>query len=75
MLKVEKRLACQKNPDRWFSEDCEEREAAIHACGACPAMSQCRDLALQTGEDLVGIWGGMTPKDRRRLGRVLRGAA
>ncbi|MBB2894627.1 WhiB family transcriptional regulator [Flexivirga oryzae] len=45
-----------------------ERAKAI--CRTCPVAAQCLEAALAHGED-DGIWGGMTPEERRRL-RYLR---
>ncbi len=38
--------------------------AAKAICARCPVSSQCRDWAVQAGEP-AGIWGGMTPEERR----------
>jgi WhiB family redox-sensing transcriptional regulator len=40
--------------------------AAKAICARCPVAAQCRDWALQVGEP-AGIWGGMTPDERRQL--------
>lgn len=34
-------------------------------CAGCQVLSECRDYALRAGES-EGIWGGMTPEERRR---------
>jgi WhiB family redox-sensing transcriptional regulator len=33
-------------------------------CARCPVLEPCRDWALAQGVGLVGIWGGMTPRER-----------
>jgi WhiB family redox-sensing transcriptional regulator len=42
-------------------------------CDACPALSACRELALETLE-LYGVWGGLGEQERRqhlvRTGRL-----
>lgn len=53
---------CVSDPDKWFSEAEEAVTEAKLACERCPVQRQCADL----GEDEeAGIWGGMTPEDRR----------
>lgn len=37
-------------------------------CGGCPVRSECLDFALAIGER-YGIWGGLLPKERRRIRR------
>lgn len=34
-------------------------------CAGCQVLADCRDYALRSGE-ADGIWGGMTPEERRR---------
>lgn len=40
-------------------------------CGGCPVQSQCLDYAIYYGE--VGIWGGTTDDERKRLSESLVG--
>ena len=40
-------------------------------CGNCPVQRQCLNYALYYGE--VGIWGGMTDNERKRLTSTLVG--
>jgi WhiB family redox-sensing transcriptional regulator len=35
-------------------------------CARCPVQKQCLDAALTRGEP-EGIWGGLTPRERRKL--------
>ncbi|MFI6505319.1 WhiB family transcriptional regulator [Nonomuraea typhae] len=43
-----------------------QQEARAKAvCARCQVLDQCRDYALGAGES-EGIWGGMTPDERRR---------
>ena len=39
--------------------------AAKQLCATCPFLTQCRTYALS--EDVHGVWGGMTERERRRL--------
>lgn len=69
----------QSDPDAFFPEDRPEgnmsvrvaypmeREAKI-ACLRCPYRMRCLEYALKN-EDLLGIWGGATEQDRRRMRR------
>lgn len=43
-------------------------EIAKQACLSCPVRAECLRRALETGER-YGIWGGMTPDERRDLAR------
>ncbi|MFI0417822.1 WhiB family transcriptional regulator [Spongiactinospora sp. 9N601] len=63
-----RRGACRSSdPELFFppapSLDQETRAKAV--CGRCPVMAECRAYALRAGER-EGIWGGMTPQERRR---------
>ncbi|WP_037909661.1 WhiB family transcriptional regulator [Actinacidiphila yeochonensis] len=39
-------------------------EKAKTVCHRCPVMGQCRDWALETGQD-SGVWGGLSEAERR----------
>jgi WhiB family redox-sensing transcriptional regulator len=53
-------------------DDGRTREAreAIVVCLSCPGRKECRDYAVQHGEQ--GLWGGTTDKDRERMRRGAR---
>lgn len=38
-------------------------------CGRCPVRRECGQWAISQGE-VDGVWGGMSPRDRRRRARV-----
>lgn len=40
--------------------------SAKAACARCPVQEPCLDCALRNGADF-GIWGGLTPQERRNL--------
>lgn len=42
-------------------------ESAKEVCTRCPVVSACGEYALRAGED-YGVWGGMTTKERKRIG-------
>jgi WhiB family redox-sensing transcriptional regulator len=72
-------LCSQTNPDMFFPDEpiegnilnrnvyTFEREAKL-ICSSCPYNSDCLDYALKN-QDLQGIWGGSTEKQRNKLRR------
>jgi WhiB family redox-sensing transcriptional regulator len=44
----------------------QDGEEAKAICFACPVRENCLEFALAAGERF-GIWGGMTPQERRYL--------
>ena len=55
-------------PDRRAGIDSREQtEKAKAICATCPVLECCRGWALDQGDRLQGIWGGLTEKDRARL--------
>ncbi|MFD1931455.1 WhiB family transcriptional regulator [Nonomuraea mangrovi] len=64
-----RRGACRtSDPDLFFppapSPAQEARAKAV--CSGCQVLAECRAYALRAGES-EGIWGGLTPDERRRL--------
>lgn len=63
---------CQANPDLFYPERGEPAHDAKmickHRCAASRRLA-CLNWALQHGER-YGIWGGMSERERRRLGRM-----
>lgn len=61
---------CQTtDPDLWFPEQGGENwqfRTAKKFCGQCPVRRECLEYAVSE-PDLLGIWGGMTAKERQRL--------
>ena len=51
-----------------FSRGEDVNEIAKQACLSRPVRAECLRQALETGEQ-YGIWGGMTPEERRDLAR------
>jgi WhiB family redox-sensing transcriptional regulator len=64
-------LCAQTDPDLFFPETKGGSHAteAKKVCRECPVREQCLAYALEHGE-LHGIWGGLSPKERARLGRA-----
>lgn len=62
--------ACQDaDPDLFFpvSRSGQLLRQAKAICAGCPVWRPCLSYALRTGQ--VGIWGGLTEEERRRLPR------
>lgn len=57
-------------------EEVEEEDAAeaIAVCNACPVREVCLEHALARREK-EGVWGGATPRERRRIIRRRRRSA
>ncbi|MDA2804466.1 WhiB family transcriptional regulator [Nocardiopsis suaedae] len=68
----QRRARCRFEPKALFfppeGERPDQREArerrAMKTCAACPVIEQCGEHTLDRPEP-YGIWGGMTPDDRR----------
>ena len=62
------------DPDLFFSENADDVKAAKQICGTCPVAEQCREHGLDTGPEF-GIWGGLTPAERRAARAAMPPAA
>ena len=63
------------DPSLFYPED--EEDPAYEAktvCDACPVREPCLEHAI-TNRERVGVWGGMTARERRRLVRRRRRAS
>lgn len=66
-----KQAACiDLNSDSFFlaGDDLEGMRRAQEICATCPVREPCLEFALASNQSL-GIWGGTTPNERRRLRR------
>jgi len=61
-------LCSQVDPEVWFPELGGSVKSAKRICNRCPVRPQCLDQALERDEEF-GVWGGMSPRDRRSLKR------
>lgn len=57
-----------QNPNIFFPERGGPIDQAHHVCHHCPVQTNCLDYAL-TNHIRHGIWGGHSPRDRRRIAR------
>ena len=55
---------CAQSPDTWFSDDPIDTELAKLLCQDCPFVVECR---AQGQHEEFGVWGGLSPEDRRSL--------
>lgn len=60
--------------DLFFSRDMDVKAAARRVCLSCSVRETCLDYAMRAGlnRDTDGIWGGLTPAQRRRVRRQHR---
>jgi len=62
-------LCAQIGGDLWFGGKGESYEPAKRICAACPVRPECLEYALAAGEWRHGVWGGMSPRERRAEAR------
>jgi len=61
------------NPSLFILERGEDYKSAIQVCNSCPVKDPCLRFALDNDE--VGIWGGTSHKQRRRMKRVAKSSS
>lgn len=49
-------------------DDSHQHSKVVEVCERCPVRSECAQFAIDS-RTTEGIWGGLTPADRRRVGR------
>lgn len=67
-------LCAQVDPDLFYAEKSEWAKTirAKLVCRQCPVRSECLSYALENNE-MHGVWGGMTPTQRKDARRLSRG--
>jgi WhiB family redox-sensing transcriptional regulator len=65
-------LGC--DPELFYPERGESISQARAVCAGCVVRVECLDFALAIGEK-VGIWGGLSERERRRLRKARRQGA
>lgn len=63
-------VTSDEDPDLWFSFDPFEQRIAKELCQKCPVRETCLDFVMNERWFHDGIWGGLTPPERRRLARA-----
>jgi hypothetical protein len=59
----------QTDPELWFQEHGTSSYRIARAlCNRCPVRAQCLEYAVKNQEEF-GMWGGMSPYERRLLKR------
>lgn len=59
-------LCAQTDPEIFHPEVGRSALEAKRICAACPVQPECRAYAIGRPE-LLGVWGGLTARQRRRL--------
>lgn len=58
--------ACREHPEvTWFSSHAADQREAKAICRGCLVMEECRAWAFEQGPWLVGVWGGLSTRERR----------
>jgi hypothetical protein len=64
-------ICAQTEPDLWFpTADRQTGRLAKTLCLTCPWLKPCLDYALKN--DVVGIWGGKTERERSHIRKKLK---
>ena len=65
---TERARCAETDPEMFFPESYGRHRKVRAVCRACPAAAECLRWALDNDEP-DGIWGGLTPLERRKLRR------
>ena len=76
ITQIGNQVGCMNAPDEWFSlnrafniKDSYSNLAMVREiCGECPVKNLCLEYAIEQQEEF-GVFGGLTPGERRRLRR------
>jgi WhiB family redox-sensing transcriptional regulator len=61
---VDEALCAQTDPEIFFPTKGGDPSRAKRVCQACPVRAECLAAAI-TDPSLEGIWGGLSPRERR----------
>ncbi len=64
---TEQAVCRSTDPELWFPEKGGSVADAKRICASCPVQLECLAYALAVGEVNFGVWGGLDPRQRRRL--------
>ena len=56
------------DPEQFFVRSLTQAKSAIRVCQRCPVRQECLDYAVDE-EIEVGVWGGLTERQRRAYAR------
>lgn len=65
---------CGEDPEVFYPDNDEEATLALQICAGCVVREACLEYALEARERL-GVWGGTTERERRRIWRRRRRSA
>jgi WhiB family redox-sensing transcriptional regulator len=71
---TEQALCAQIDGDMFYPDDGARRPDIKRICGGCPVRAQCLTAAMANKEE-HGIWGGLTPRERRKQAKHERDLA
>ena len=64
--------------DLWHPDEGEGQtymtNRAKEVCNRCPVIEECLGYAMKHGE-VLGVWGGTTPAERKRMRKAIRDSA
>lgn len=67
LVELGRRTPCVREPEVWFSGGQSARLVeAVEGCGWCPVRVVCAAYGV-AADERDGVWGGLTPADRRAL--------
>ena len=67
------RAVCLGQTDTFFPSNIEELfDRAKAICATCPDLAPCREAGMA---ESYGVWGGLSPQERRKLRRAARNQA
>lgn len=58
-------LCAQADPEEWFPGKGGSVRMAKRICGACDVQARCLSAALGAPEEVDGVWGGTSVRQRR----------
>jgi len=71
---ADRALCAETDPELFYPEKGGSTKEAKRVCRSCEVRAECLAWALENSE-LEGIWGGLSPMERRGIRRQLRRAA
>lgn len=68
-------LCAQTDPEAFFPEKGGSIETAKQICAMCDVREQCLKYAMDNNFDYDGIFGGLSPRNRRKLRENRQGSS